>query len=196
MGLGAVIQGLGAGVNSYQGELSARRQSDNAKAGIGKQRQIERDINSGVNNAVSGLSKSTPSAERENAASGYLRALRSNRVGAVERPQFGSSRYRSGAAEAGRGVGDYASQVAQLLARINAPELQRQREAEGMARLSADISAARRNSEAEQYLTALRSGAIPGQTGAGELISGVGSAISSRQGAKKPTNSGISGPRE
>lgn len=195
MALAAVgLMAAGSMIDSYQKKKQAEGIRNEQIAGIEKQRGVQRAADASINRHITGLAGSSPNAERANAANQYLTAIRTNKDSVMPRTGvIGSSRFREDESNARASNTAFGGKVADLLSRINAPALQRQRESEQFARLSTDVSAARRNAEKEEYLTQLRTQAIPGVSGAGSLVSGIGAGIAGMKGGK---SSGISGPRQ
>lgn len=198
MALAAIgLQAGGSAIDSYQKGKQADGIRAEQIAGIENQRKVQRMADASINRHISGLGASSPNAERTNAAGQYLGAIRANKENVMPRSGvMGSSRFREDEAAARSGTAGFGTKIADLLSRINAPALQRQREAEQFAALSTDVSAARRNSDREQYLTQLRTQAIPGVSGAGSFVSGIGSGLAGMKSGAGSKNSGISGPRQ
>ncbi len=153
------MSAIGAGVNYNEQRKVAKRQ-DNILAGQIQQnsaRQAEADR--AVSDTLRNAATSTSEDSKTSAAAQYLDQVRAAQAGATRGlGQVGavSGAYQQAANDAALGVGDYASQTANLMARIDAPAQQRRQEADASDRLRSDLSLIGRKAAGDDYLAQLR----------------------------------------
>lgn len=153
------MSALGAGINYTEQRKVAKRQ-DNILAGQIQQnsaRQAEADR--AVSDTLRNAAASTSEDSRGSAAAQYLDQVRAAQAGATRGlGQVGavSGAYQQAANDAALGVGDYAAQTANLMARIDAPAQQRQQEAQSSDRLRSELGLIGRKAAGDDYLAQLR----------------------------------------
>lgn len=177
-----VISALGTGATVYSGREQAKDADAVAAQGIRQQASRQREADEQVSAEVGALEKSTPEAAREQATEAFMGQLRRTRGQAVTGGPAGasSSRYSADLDEAGSDVQNFGSKVANTMARINAPGLQRQAEGQGFARLASNLSTVGRNSGGDAFLNQLRLrgvGKNPWLEGGGQILTGVGNGM-------------------
>ncbi len=153
-----------AGTAAQQAETQRveRKQDQETAQGLLKQSRMQQDADRRVNDEVSQLQASTADDARVQRLDQYRQQLqrgRSQAVGGLETP-VGGATFQNDASAARTGVDNAAATTAGLMARIDAPQLQRQDEAFGYGRLATDIDTASRNSRQQQFLDQLRLRAI------------------------------------
>lgn len=152
-----VISALGAGASAYNTRETAKEADEVAAQGIRQQAKNQEEADSRVNAEVNALEQSSPEASRAQATENFLGQLKRTRGQAVAGgPSGASSRYNADLEGATNDVSTFGTKVADTLARINAPGLQRQAEGQGFNRLSSDLSTIGRNSGADAFLNDLR----------------------------------------
>lgn len=183
------MSALGAGINYNEQRKVAKRQ-DNILAGQIQQnsaRQAEADR--AVSDTLRNAAASTSEDSRSSAAAQYLDQVRGAQAGATRGlGQVGavSSAYQQAANDAALGVGDYASQTANLMARIDAPTQQRQQEAQSSDRLRTELGLIGRKAAGDDYLAQLRLRSVRSNPWAGvasQLMSGAAQGMAGRAGA-------------
>jgi len=159
MGVGIGLLLASAAANHYNNQQVAKKQ-DNIVAGQIRQQGVrQQEADQAIAEAM--RERAAQGAENERAAIGsqYLdqvRAAQANaqrglgQVGAVSRA------YQQDASDAALGIGDYGARTADLMARIDAPAQQRQREGIADARVAMDLDQIGRRSRADDYLANLR----------------------------------------
>jgi len=191
---------LGAGVNYNEQRKTAKRQ-DNILAGQIQQnsaRQAEADR--AVSDTLRTAATSSGEESRQGAAAQYLDQVRAAQAGATRGlGQVGavSGAYQQAANDAALGVGDYASQTANLMARIDAPAQQRQQEAQSSDRLRSNLGLIGRKAAGDDYLAQLRLRNVRPNPWAGvaaQLMSGAAQGMAGRaSGATTAANAGGAG---
>lgn len=154
---------VGAGAQMYNTNQVNKRQDQALAASINDQNKRQRDADARVNLTLDRQQGSNSAGDQASAMSQYLAQLRRtqgqataglDQVGAV------SDRYAQGASEAGRGIQDYSSGIADIFSRIDAPNMQRQREGIEFGRLGGDLGTIGYLSDSDRYLGDLRMRAI------------------------------------
>lgn len=178
----------GAGLTGYAQNQALKKQDEETARGIMRSQELQRTANSRVGQEIAKVKASNPDAERQTATNEYLAALKQNNltnggpalatpVGAV------SGRFAQDVSSARAGAGADARGLAGTLASIDAPTLQRQREAQSQAGAASDLAELNRQAGADQFLTQLRTSAIqpnPWLMGAGQGLSSFGPAFAGR----------------
>lgn len=183
-----IVSAIGAGATAYNAHQTLKDQDNVAAQGLLAQGQRQKQADQRVSQEVNALDASSPEASRKAATDNFLTALKQNQqqarggktVGAV------SGQYDADSAAAGNAVDQFGRSQADVLGRINAPGLQRQDEAQGRARLGSDLGLIGRNSQADAFLTDLRSRSIqanPWINAGATLAGGVASGMASTGGA-------------
>jgi len=183
LALAAAGQGANMISEQKQQDQQAGIQIQNIDAQAAKQREAD----AAVNDQLQAMKQSTPEAERAEAADSFLMSLRRARS---QNPQGGalgavSDRYAMDSAQADQGVQDFGTKTANLMARINAPQLQRQRENVSAARLGQGLNVIGRQASGEDFINQLRTRNVTQNPwiGAGvELAGGVASGMASNGG--------------
>lgn len=152
-----VIGAISAGASAYNTRQVAKDQDNAAAIGIQNQAKKQREADDRVSAEVEAMNQSSPEASRKQATDAFMTQLRRTRGQAVAGgPAGASDRYTADLASAEGDVNQFGTTTADTLARINAPALQRQGEAQGFARLSSDLSQIGRAAGGEQFLNELR----------------------------------------
>ena len=155
----ALLAAGSAGVSYYNGRQTAKRQDNIIAQQIRQQGVRQQEADRAIASAMQ--ERATQGAESDRAAIGsqYLdqvRAAQANaqrglgQVGAV------SNAYQQDANNAALGIGDYGARTADLMARIDAPTQQRQREGIADARTAMELDQIGRRSRSDDYLANLR----------------------------------------
>ncbi|KIQ21547.1 hypothetical protein [Xanthomonas campestris] len=122
--------------------------------------------------------------ERGTAATQYLQQVRAAQGAAsngLRQAGAVSDAYQQQSNDAALGIADYGSSVANLMARIDAPQQQRQREAIESAQLGTDLGMIGRRSANDDFLTKLKLQSVrpnPWLAAAGQTASGAAGAWS------------------
>ncbi|KRG39092.1 hypothetical protein ARC78_14835, partial [Stenotrophomonas pictorum JCM 9942] len=154
-----VMAGLSAGVNYNEQRKTAKRQ-DNILAGQIQQNSVRQaEADRAVGDALRDRSLSSAEQERASTGNQYLDQVRAAQASATQGlGQAGavSNAYRQAANDAALGVGDYAAKTAGLMARIDAPTQQRQREAVASEQLRTDLGLIGRKSSGDDFISQLK----------------------------------------
>lgn len=136
---------------------SNRRAQDELNRGRADIQGAQAQADRAIGDEVMSVAHSTPDAERKSLTADYAGAVRKARLeGNASTPSLGGARFRSESAAATSAGAAYGNQQADLGARIDAPRMQRQREAEGAARASMEIPRARSRASSADYLSRMR----------------------------------------
>lgn len=194
MGVGAAavpyaLAALSAGVGAWQADDTSKRQDREAAAGIRQQGATQRQADERVNAELAQLEGSSPEQERRASQDAFMQELqRSRATAASSMPGVAgaSGRYGSDLVAADAAATGTAAKVADLMARINAPALQRQREGSSFGRAGSDLNVLGRRSAGDDFITQLRARSIranPWITAGGQVLGGVGAGMASGGGA-------------
>ncbi len=180
----AAIAAVGAGATAYSTD-EARKQKDEALlAGMETQSLRQDEADAAVNAQLEQLKTSNSEAERAQAADAFVSQLRKSRAQAEGASTAGatSDAFKRDTATAAQDVSQFGTKAANVLARINAPIQQRQREGVQTGRLGQQLSVISRNAGGDDFLTQLRAGQArpnPWVAAGGEVAQGVGQGMAS-----------------
>lgn len=153
------LSALSAGANYYNTRQTQKKQ-DNILAGQIRQQGVrQQEADQAIAEAM--RERAAQGAENERAAIGnqYLdqvRAAQANAQRGLGQVGQVSRAYQVDANNAALGIGDYGARTADLMARIDAPAQQRQREGVADARVAMELDQIGRRSRADDYLAQLR----------------------------------------
>lgn len=136
------------------------KQDATAAQAIQSQAAKQRQLDARVGEEVSRLEGSTAEDERRQRMGEYMDTLMRNRAQMQAGGDVGGQAFRQGAEAASAQVQDYAGKTAGLMARIDAPTMQRQNEGFGFGRLATDASLIAREAQGQSFLDELRMRAI------------------------------------
>jgi hypothetical protein len=180
-----------AGGQYYNAQHTASRQDQAAADSIRNQSKIQKQADADVNNTVSKLAGSNSAEATAQRLNDYMSTLRRSRANteAGLSPVIGSDTFKTDAAQAANDASGYAAKTAGLMARMDAPGIQRQQEGFDYGKLSTDLGLVGRQSQGQSFLDQLRlqgirrnakidlaSGLL--SAGAGAVAGGVGGAAS------------------
>lgn len=153
-----VIAAVGTAASIYNTNRTARKADEAAAAGIRKQAGVQRRADSRITEELEKLGKSSGAGDQAGALEQYQQATR----GTEQQARAGqaieglSSEYdeatRAGQEQTGKNIGN----IADLLSRIDAPMLQRQREGFGTADLATALGTLGRESQGQGFLADMR----------------------------------------
>ena len=173
----------GTVANVYNTQKTAKRQDNQLASQIQQQGVRQSEADAEVARALQERSASDSATERATTGAQYLDQVRAAQ-GAATRGlgQAGavSSAYRDSASDAAMGVSDYGARTADLMARIDAPAQQRQREVDRAGQLGVDLGLTGRRAMGDNFLAQLKLQGIrrdPWIDAAGSLASGMSSAL-------------------
>ena len=155
----AVVAALVQGANQAK---TARKQDQNAAAGIRAQAELQRQANVRTDKQLDELEVSTPEDEFETRSSQVRKQMRLQQSTALAGIQNtgGGEAVTALAKDAGGQAIDYGNEINKYLSGIDAPLLQRQGEAFGRADVESSLQSLRRDSSQQDYLTRLRHAGI------------------------------------
>jgi hypothetical protein len=181
-----ILTALGTGISAKQSHDVAKQQDQEAAAGIRLQGATQAEANNQVNAQIDELAKSNANADREAANADFMTQLqRSRGVAQASTANIpgASARYAGDVASADLASQATGAKVADLMARINAPSLQRQREALTGQRTGVNLEVLQRRSAGDDFLRQLRQRSIhanPWVSAGASLLSGAGAGMASR----------------
>lgn len=176
----AIIAVVGAGMQVYNTQRTASKQDAAAARSIRNQSKKQEEVDARVNKEVQELSQSNSADERAKALSNYTDTVRqgSGEITAGLTPGIGSDIFKADAAKGAQGTLDYAGNIAGLMSRIDAPNMQRRGEAFGYGRLATDTNMLAREARGQAFLDELRMRSIvrnPWMDAAGSALQSYGS---------------------
>ena len=161
MGVAApIIMSLAsAAMTQYNNQQVAKKQDNILAQQLQRNALRQQEADQAVGDTIRERATQGGEGERASIGAQYLDQVRSaqsnaqrglGQVGAV------SNAYQQDANNAALGIGDYGAQMSDLMARIDAPMAQRQRESISAGRLSSDLDQIGRRGRSDDYLTQLR----------------------------------------
>lgn len=147
----------------YSNTRSVQKQQDGqAAAAIRSQGAKQKDADARVDEEVKKMQASTADDERRQRLADYMTTIQRSKAGMTEglAPQVGSDAFKADAAGAAEGVQKYAGDQAALMARVDAPQMQRQGEGFGFGNLATDVGLIQRGSRGQAFIDELRMRAI------------------------------------
>lgn len=165
--IGMLASGLGAGAQLLNSQQAAKRQDRELARGMDARARLTEEAGQRVQKQISDVATSNPDAERQERNNAFMAALRQAKVadggadfagtpGASDRFTADVGQARAGALQEGRTLSGQ-------LAAIDAPVLQRQREARGFTDAVTDVGLIADRGAGNDFLTELRA-ARAGQT--------------------------------
>lgn len=188
MGVGLVLALAAATANHVNQKQVAKKQDKILAAQITQKGKRQDAADQAVSAALRDRALSTSEQNRSSTAGQYLDQVRAAQAGATQGlGQVGavSNAYQQSANDAALGIGDYADKTAGLMARIDAPVQQRQREARDSDRLQSELGLLGRMSEGDDYITQLKLRNVranPWLTAAASLMGGAAQGAASSAG--------------
>ncbi len=156
------IMAAGALAQQSENERVVRKQDEATAQGLLSQSRRQQEADRRVNDEVATVAASTAADERAQRLGQYMTQLQRGRrqaVAGLETP-IGGATFQADTGTARAGADAAAQNTAGLMARIDAPQLQRQGEAFGYGRLATDIDMAARESRGQQFIDQMRLRAI------------------------------------
>ncbi len=154
-----LTQALGHGVDAYNQDRAHRRQSRQLRHGLTQQQARQSEADASLGDLMSAMEGSGPADDRASLNDAYMQQLMRTRrmqTGAIPTLDGASSRYAADAAGASTDIGQYGARLSDIMARADAPILQRQGEQQLMARTASDIQGVARGAQSDDFLTRLR----------------------------------------
>jgi hypothetical protein len=160
--IGLALAAAAAGGSYYNTTKTAERQDNQAALGIQNQSRIQKQADTKVNDAVAKLADSNAASAKQSRLDDYMNVLRRNRstTEAGLTPVIGSDTFKTDAATAANDASSYADKTAGLMARMDAPGIQRQQEGFDYGNLATDIGLIGRESQGQNFLDQLKLGRI------------------------------------
>lgn len=189
--IGLALAAAAAGGSYYNTQQTAKRQDQAAADSIRNQSLLQRKADTQVDSAVQKLQGSTSADANAQRLDDYMNVLRRNKATTDNglAPTIGSQTFQTDAATRATGANDFAAKTAGLMARMDAPQMQRQQEGFDYGNLATNIGLVGRESQGQNFLDQLRLNAIRRNAkidlasgllmaGAGGVMNGAGTAAS------------------
>lgn len=143
-------------------QRTARRQDSAAADAIRHQSGIQRQADARVGETVQRLAGSSSAASEKVRLDDYMQVLRRNKgtVQAGLAPVIGSEAFKTDSAAAANDAQSYAQKTAGLMARMDAPGMQRQQEGFDYGKLATDLGLIGRDSQGQAFLDQVRMNGI------------------------------------
>ena len=188
----------GAALGAYNQNETAKKQDRQMAAQIRNQSAKQQSADAKIAAALTQQAGSNPQDEIAQQTNSYLETLRGGqqRGGFNTGPGGYSDAYRSDVDAAGLALDQYGVDRAGLLARIDAPGLQRQNEGIQFDMLANDIRGIGREAKGQDYLDSLRLGAIRNNPWIDALATGMKAYGSAKAGGGGSAGAGTSGAIE
>lgn len=158
--IGVALSALGGGAQLINSQQALKRQDRETSRGIASRALLQREAGSRVNQQIQDLTTSTPDAERKQQNDTFVAALRNAKAadGGGDLGAMGatSDRFVADVGQARAGAVREGNALSGQLAAIDAPGLQRQREARGFADTATDLSMIGDRANSLDFLTQLR----------------------------------------
>jgi hypothetical protein len=148
-----------AGTSAYNTNKTNHRIDEENAAGLRRQNEKQRKADTVVDKLIKDTGDSSPEGEKNNAMAQFQKALAASSgmtnsgLGGVA---GASDRFNTEQQQAATGVSQYGNEVADRLARIDAPRYQRQREGNMRDTAGVDIGIIKRESAGEEFLNKLK----------------------------------------
>lgn len=177
-----ILSAAGTGVGAYEQNRALKRQDQEAARGIQTQARLSREADARVRQQIADTNGANSQADAQSVEGKLLDAVRRNRTAqpAEAIGTGGSDRYAQDVTNSNAAGKTDIAQLITNLSRIDAPQLQRQREASGLSRTATDLGLIGLRSQGQDFLTRLRAGSIqpnPWVTGLGSLAQGAGAGM-------------------
>lgn len=187
MGVAAIpyaLAAVSAAGSAYQTNKVAKDQDTAAAQAISQNAKDQSKADDAVSAEVQALEKSSPEAAKAEATQSFMDQLRRNRTSSEGAQTVGnvSDAYSEDAAGAKTDINQFGQNAANVMARISAPALQRQKEGQSAANLATQLSGIARTASGNDFLNQLRQRSIranPWVTAATQVGSGVASGMAS-----------------
>lgn len=187
---------IGAATQQYTQHQAAKKADNQAANRIYQQAANQERADYAVNQLLTKRATDDGSAERANVTRSLMDQSQAAQMAASRGLNQGgavSDAYRTSANDAALGISDYGQRAAGLMARIDAPQQQRRREALQSGNLASQLGLIGREAASDDFLAQLRLQAIrpdPWLTAAGQIAQGIGSGMAARGGVAPKTNEG------
>lgn len=185
--VGLAASAIAGGLQYENTRRTTNRQDAQAAQGIQRQGVKQRQADARVDSEVQKLAASTADDERRQRLGDYMQTIQRSKAGMTEglAPPVGGDAFKADAAKAMDGIQSVMGDRAGLMARIDAPGMQRQGEAFGFGNLATDIQKISRESKGDDFINELRMRAIrrnPWLDIASSAVGAAGGAYASRAG--------------
>jgi hypothetical protein len=154
-----IMAAVAGGTSYVNTQRTAKKQDQTAAEGIRQQGVRQREADAKVRELIEKTRTSGPEGERKSALEKYMQALgvqAPNAQASFTDVAGASDAYGADVNAARSGVTDYGAQIADLMARIDAPADQRRREGNTMNRFDTDINQIKRFSSGDDFLNQLK----------------------------------------
>lgn len=190
----ALAAAAAAAGGSYYNTVDTQRRQDNALTEQLRRDAVNQDkADQAVNQLITQRASSTDDAEKQSTLDQYLNATRATQdtaTSGLQQAGATSDAYKASGADASLGIQDYSNKLAGLMSRIDAPALQRQREAQESAQFGSNLGLLSRNAQADDFLAQLKLRGItrnPWIDAGSQLVGGLAGGLASGAGSAATT---------
>lgn len=153
-----IAMAASAAMQAAESDRVARKQDEQMTQGLLAQSRKQQAADAKVNEQLQRMEGSSSADERTKRLDQYMTTLKRGKAKADggNLPSIGSEAFKTDSANAQREAASYAGNTAGLMARMDAPTLQRQAEGFEYGRLATDLGLIGRESAGERYINELR----------------------------------------
>lgn len=152
-----IIMAVGSmAVQQAESDRVARKQDEQMSLSLMNQARKQQTADAKVNEQLQRMEGSTSADERTQRMDQYMQTLRKGKAKAAPAPAVGGETFRADVAQGTQQAQQYGADTAGLMARMDAPTLQRQNEGMEYGRLATDLGLIGRESEGLRYVDELR----------------------------------------
>lgn len=157
-----VASAIAGGTSYYNTQKTAKRQDQTAAEGIRQTSKRQQEADAKVRELVAKIGESNPESQRKSSLDQYMKALgvQAPNAQASFNDVAGSDAYAADVNAARSGVTNYGTQIADLMARIDSPRLQRQDESNLSNRFGLDVDQIGRFAQGDNFLNQLKLNSI------------------------------------
>jgi hypothetical protein len=191
-----VLAGIAAAASAYNTDQTAKHADHVAADGIRRNSALQEDTNKRLNKTISDARKSTPDDERKTAQAQYLQTVRSQlgQANSGLAAKGLSSQFDQLAGQEAGQTKDFGDTLSGLMARMDAPVLQRQREGNTYGNLGMDMTRIGSDMSGNDFLTRLRASNVRRNPWIDLAASSINGAASNYGGGSSGGGSGAASP--
>lgn len=158
-----LTQALSQGVGAHNEDRAHRRQSREFRRGLRQQEARQAQADARLSDVLTDIEGSGPEAERTRLNDEYMQQLmrtRRQQTGSLPTLATGSARHAADTEAARADVSNYGTRLADIMARVDAPHLQRRQEHQAINRGAVDVGQIANFAQGDDFLARLRASQI------------------------------------